>query len=463
MKFFTVATALVAGAILSSATPSTASSPKEPTLIHIPIEKRGSSLTRANSGKADFGKIASHLGHLRTKYQKNLVNFQINTGKEHPLRIAIPNWKRGVNGTGSVELEDVQENLWVGTLAYGTPPQSIKVDFDTGSADTLVNSGAYHPRASSTSVRTKKTFQTAYGDGTAAEGTVYTDVLTIGDLKAPKTAIGLSSSGAYHPRASSTSVRTKKTFQTAYGDGTAAEGTVYTDVLTIGDLKAPKTAIGLSSSRFINPNKEGGNQGISGMSFPSLATFGHSHPPFFDSLHNAGALSAFQFAFKIDSSGSHLYLGGHNPSDITGWPSWVSVDSNGGFWQVPATADGYGSFESIVDTGTTLIVAPVDAARGYFHSIGVETRDYNGSLFGAYNCKKPPTVSFTYGAKKITLGAEAISVGTDDDGSCILSVVGQDTGIDAWITGDALLRNTVAIFDRTNRRVGFATRSGGSK
>ncbi|CAD6892307.1 unnamed protein product [Tilletia controversa] len=409
MKFFTVATALVAGAILSSATPSTASSPKEPTLIHIPIEKRGSSLTRANSGKADFGKIASHLGHLRTKYQKNLVNFQINTGKEHPLRIAIPNWKRGVNGTGSVELEDVQENLWVGTLAYGTPPQSIKVDFDTGSADTLVNSGAYHPRASSTSVRTKKTFQTAYGDGTAAEGTVYTDVLTI------------------------------------------------------GDLKAPKTAIGLSSSRFINPNKEGGNQGISGMSFPSLATFGHSHPPFFDSLHNAGALSAFQFAFKIDSSGSHLYLGGHNPSDITGWPSWVSVDSNGGFWQVPATADGYGSFESIVDTGTTLIVAPVDAARGYFHSIGVETRDYNGSLFGAYNCKKPPTVSFTYGAKKITLGAEAISVGTDDDGSCILSVVGQDTGIDAWITGDALLRNTVAIFDRTNRRVGFATRSGGSK
>ncbi|KAE8203772.1 hypothetical protein A4X06_0g1929 [Tilletia controversa] len=421
MKFFTIATALVAGAILSSATPTPA--PKERTLIHIPIEKKGASLTKPDSDQVDFEKVYAHLGHLRTKYEKNLDSFLANTGVEHPLRVAVPARKSGAKGkgkgqvpgkgkskgpgTGTVPLTDVHESLWTGTLAYGTPPQNIKVDFDTGSADTLVIPGAYDPHASSTSVRTEQTFSTAYGDGTNARGTVYTDVLTI------------------------------------------------------GGLKAAKTAIGLSSSRFLNSTAEGGNHGISGMAFPSLATFGDSYPPFFDSLHNAGVLSSFQFAFKLGSSGSHLYLGGHDPSDIIGAPTWLSVDSAKGFWQVPATADGYKDIESVVDTGTTIIVAPFFAAWGFFRSIGVETRIHDFVLFGAYDCAKPPAVSFTFGGKRIALDKEAMSIGKDDDGACLLSVIGQETGMNAWITGDALLRNTVAIFDRTNRRVGFGTRASG--
>ncbi|CAD6925996.1 unnamed protein product, partial [Tilletia controversa] len=211
----------------------------------------------------------------------------------------------------------------------------------------------------------------------------------------------------------------------------------------------------------LNSTAEGGNQGISGMAFPSLATFGDAYPPFFDSLHNAGVLSSFQFAFKLGSSGSHLYLGGHDPSDIIGAPTWLSVDSAKGFWQVPATADGYKDIESVVDTGTTIIVAPFFAAWGFFRSIGVETRIHDFVLFGAYDCAKPPAVSFTFGGKRIALDKEAMSIGKDDDGACLLSVIGQETGMNAWITGDALLRNTVAIFDRTNRRVGFGTRASG--
>ncbi|CAD6887487.1 unnamed protein product [Tilletia controversa] len=402
MKFSTVAAALVAGTILTSAAP--APSPKELAPLRIPIEKRGASLKKPDSDKVDFGKVSAHLDQLRSKYAKSLDNFRANTGKDHPLRVAVPAHKRS---TGTVALTDVQENLWVGTLAYGTPAQSIKVDFDTGSADTLVNPGAYSPGSSSTSVRTSKTFSTAYGDGTTASGTVYTDVITI------------------------------------------------------GGLKAAKTAIGLSTSTFIQSSQEGGNQGISGMSFPALATFGTSYPPFLDSLYKAGVLSAFEFSFKLGSSGSDLYLGGYNPSDISGSPTWVSVDTTQGFWQVPASATYYGGIESIVDTGTTLIVAPSNAASGYFSSIGVQQRTYSGTIYGAYNCNSPPPVSFTYGGKRIALDASAITIGTDDDGACLLSIVGEDTGLNAWISGDALLRNTLAIFDRTNSRVGFATRSAG--
>ncbi|KAK0542366.1 hypothetical protein OC844_007808, partial [Tilletia horrida] len=66
-----------------------------------------------------------------------------------------------------------------------------------------------------------------------------------------------------------------------------------------------------------------------------------------------------------------------------------------------------------------------------------------------------------YGGKRISLDASAISLGTDSDGACLLSIVGENTGLNAWISGDALLRNTLAIFDRTNNRVGFATRAAG--
>ncbi|KAE8257989.1 hypothetical protein A4X13_0g1985 [Tilletia indica] len=402
MKFSAVAAALIAGTVLSSAAPAPSTQDISP--IRVPIEKRNASLKKPDSNEVDFGKVSAHLAGLRAKYQKSLNNYRANTGKEHSLRVALPAHKRS---TGTVALTDVQDNLWVGTLAYGTPAQSIKVDFDTGSADTLVNPGAYSPSSSSTSVRTSKTFSTAYGDGTTAQGTVYTDVITI------------------------------------------------------GGLKAAKTAIGLSSSTFIQSAQEGGNQGISGMSFPALATFGSSYPPFLDSLHNAGVLSAFEFSFKLGSSGSDLYLGGYNPSDISGSPTWVSVDSNQGFWQVPASAAYYGSIESIVDTGTTLIVAPSAAASSYFSAIGVQERDYSGTSYGAYNCNSPPPVSFVYGGKRIYLDASAITIGTDSDGACLLSIVGEDTGLNAWISGDAFLRNTLAIFDRTNSRVGFATRAAG--
>jgi len=121
----------------------------------------------------------------------------------------------------------------------------------------------------------------------------------------------------------------------------------------------------------------------------------------------------------------------------------------------------YGSFESIVDTGTTLIVAPTSDAEDYFDSIGAEARTYSGTVYGAYDCNSPPPVSFSYGGKRIALDSQAITIGTDDDGACLLSVVGEDTGLNAWISGDAFLRNTLAIFDRSNNRVGFATRSAG--
>lgn len=146
--------------------------------------------------------------------------------------------------------------------------------------------------------------------------------------------------GSYTP--GSTAVDTGMTFSTAYGDGTTAQGDVYTDDLEIGGLKASKGSIGLSKSSFV----DSGSNGISGMAYPALATFGRKYPPFFDTLMNAGVLDDPVFTFKLRKTGSALTLGQAAASDIT----YVDVDQSQGFWSVDASINGQ-AITSIVDTG----------------------------------------------------------------------------------------------------------------
>lgn len=390
----------VAGLIAASSLVSAAPVEQERGL-NIDIEKRAN-LKVAGTDQIDWSKVDAHMNGLRAKYQKSLANFEKNTGKVHPSKCDLPE-HLAKRATGSVGLTDQQNGeLWTGTMAYGTPAQSFSIDFDTGSSDTLVNPGAYTPSSSSTS-------------------------RTSGD-----------------------------TFSTSYGDGTTASGTIYTDTVRIGGLSATNTAIGVSNQQFIDSSE--GSSGISGMAFPQLAAFGSQYLPYFFRLKQAGAVSSGVFQFDLRTSGSSLFLGGTNSAKYSSTPQYVSVDSRNGFWQVPATVNGQ-SIQSIVDTGTTIIVAPTSQAQTLFNSLGLPTFTQGGSTYAYYNCASPPKVTFKYGSYTKALSAATTSIGTTISGQCVLSVAGSDIGINAWITGDSYLQNTVAIFDTDNNRVGFANKA----
>ncbi|PWN38625.1 acid protease [Meira miltonrushii] len=360
----------------------------------IPLNKKRDALLVPGTNEVDFTKVRAHLDHVKAKYSDNLQAFKSNTGNTHPLQSKTfePFSKRA--GTGSVSLTDIQnEELWSGPVKFGG--QTIYVDFDTGSADVIVNHNSYTPGP--------------------------------------------------------TAKNTGRTFRTAYGDGTTASGPVYTDTFSIGGLSASSAALGWSSNQFLTG--ESPNNGIAGMSYPSLATLGY--PPFFDTLSKAGALAKNVFTFTLSKGTSTLYLGGVDPK--AGTPTYVNVDSSQGFWTIDSGSIAGVSTGSIQDTGTTVIVAPTNTAQSIFANLpGVTQFQQDGAYYGAYNCNSPPKVTIKLGGYSQALSSATTSFGTTNDGQCVLSVVGEDIGLDSVILGDSWLQNVHAVFDRDSNRVGFS-------
>ncbi|KAE8236590.1 hypothetical protein A4X06_0g9500 [Tilletia controversa] len=353
--------------------------------ISVPITKQTQHFHRVDSTIVDFDKLNAHLTYVRNKYSRTFANFRANTGVAHPLQdqdLTLQEQLRQASGT--VALKDFKDMLWTGRIAFGQPAQSVVVQFDTGSTDTVVTRGAYVPERSSTSVRTSKRFNAIYADGTSASGIVYKDTVTI------------------------------------------------------GGLQAPSAAIGLSDSQFLDPENEGGNQGISGLAFQNASEF--KLPGFFDSLSSAGVLSAPVFSFRLATTGSTLTLGGYDKAHISGAITWLPVDPAYGVWVVPGRVNGFGPLPyTIMDTGTSAIVAPVADALTLFKNLGMQVRNYTGELTGIQR-------------------DDGMILGTFFDGACISSIIGINLGLRrTWIFGDPFLRSVISIFDKGHLRFGLAT------
>ncbi|GAA6005907.1 hypothetical protein JCM10207_007270 [Rhodosporidiobolus poonsookiae] len=328
--------------------------------------------------------------------------------------------------TGAVGLTDYQDGtLWYGTISIGTPAVNYLIDFDTGSADLWV------PSSSCTSAACN-----------------------------PHT--------KYDPSASSTSAQVAdKKLSITYGDGSSTKGSVYSDTVTIAGLTATSQSFGVASS-LSSDFASDPYDGLMGMAYASISTIGTN--PLFQTLMAENKVAASQFSFLLAESGSELYLGGMNPAHyVAGSTKWYPVSSQS-YWLLSTQANvagaavsSIGTFNSIIDTGTSVIVAPTAAAKKFWASVP-NSAPYGGSLSGyyTYDCDTPPSVSFSFGssfAEQWAVSSESLNLGLVSSGSsrCVGAVLGADIGLgDTWILGAAFLEGVYSTYSFQDNAIGFS-------
>ncbi|KAI0782432.1 aspartic protease [Irpex lacteus] len=407
----------VALALMASATPVVKDSG-----VSIDLPKRAT-LTKADG---TFDHEAAILSNIKThnKYQRNLRNLHNNTGslpKDFELkefRTVPENLRKRATFSEALTDEDDDEE-WAGTISIGTPAQSFLIDFDTGSSDLWVPSSScksstcsskhkYTASSSSTSSKKSGSFSIEYGDGSTVSGPIYTDTVSVA---------GLSISGQYF---------------------------------------SPVTT--LSSSFSSDPI-----DGIFGLAYPAISNLGEN-PPFVTAI-NQGTVTSGVFGFKLASSGSNLYLGGTDTSKYSGSIEYHSIDTSTGFWQATGAKAIVGSsaavsnFETIIDSGTTIIYGPPSAVKTFYSKIsGSQVYDSSEGYY-SYPCSSAPTVGFSWGGKTWTISSANFNLGSVGNGQCVGAIAGQDLGLGSgvWLLGDSFMKNVYTAFSFDEDAVGFAT------
>jgi len=360
---------------------------------------------------------------LATAFQSITISREI----PHDFDFLTASWTRMLGATAEVKLQDFQNVQYYGTVQLGTPPQSFKVMFDTGSSNLWVPSSTctncafwksmYNPSASSTYKANGTEFHIEYGTG-SMKGFVVHDVLTIGSLQCDLDfAVATNEPGI--------------TFKTAKFDG------------------------------------------IFGLGWPSIAV--DKIVPPMQQLHKAGLLDEYMFGFYLQQNNKEegvLTIGGYDRTKAKS-VQWVPV-SEENYWSVNMQKMTFGGTVAtsvtwaIVDSGTSLIVGPKADVSVVADLMGA-TEIMSGMYYVSCNSELPD-MEVTLGS-----GSEAITLKVKGDDlrmkicifyvicECILGIAGMDLPKPLWILGDVVMRDYYTIFDIGNARIGFSKLSGDEK
>ncbi|KAL1716894.1 aspartic peptidase domain-containing protein, partial [Schizophyllum commune] len=402
----------------------------------VPIRRRAKLTT--DDGIFDHDRAIQLTVLTQNKHRQNLVNLIANVGEsalrkgaaiKDVARIPLPvkrnlEQRAALKKRQAVELTDEEEVEWPGSISVGTPAQDFYVVFDTGSADLWVPSSECSSNT-------------------------------------------CSSKDKYDASASSTSAEADGEFQIQYGDGSNVSGPIRKDTVTVAGVAA--------ENQFFSPVSELSDSfaddpidGILGMAYPTISNL--KQDPWFTNAQKQGAVASNSFGFYLAEQGSELFVGGTNDKLYTGDFEYHETDPSEGYWLTTgATLNVNGQaaaqdFETIIDSGTTIMYGPPEVVKQVYSSIeGSTTYDEANGMY-TFPCDSAPTVAFNWGGKDWEVTAENFNLGKTEQGSsdCVGALAGQDLGLgdNTWLIGDAFMKNVYTVFDFEQNAVGFAALSG---
>lgn len=328
--------------------------------------------------------------------------------------------------TPKIPITNYMDAQYYGDIQIGTPPQSFKVIFDTGSSNLWVPS-----------------------------------------KKCPVSNLACKTHHKYDSSTSSTYVANGTKFAIQYGSG-KLDGFLSQDTVTFGGLQVQKQtfaeAIDEPGVTFLAAKFDG----ILGMAFSRISVDGVL--PVWYNLVDQKLVTDNVFSFWLNRtagpvSGGELVLGGTDPAHFAGPITYVPV-SRAAYWQFQMDklelkgTSFCDKCQAIADTGTSLLVGPTDVVKKLNLMIGAIPAIKGEAII---DCKKIPTlpvITITINGVDFPLTGKqyVLEVTSQGQTECISGFLGMDIPPPAgplWILGDVFIGAYTTVFDQGNLRVGF--------
>uniref|UniRef100_A0A452HXE1 renin n=1 Tax=Gopherus agassizii TaxID=38772 RepID=A0A452HXE1_9SAUR len=327
------------------------------------------------------------------------------------------------NGTAPTILTNYLDTQYFGEISIGTPAQTFKVVFDTGSANLWVPSYRCSP--------------------------LYSACV---------------SHNRYDSSKSRTYLENGTGFAIQYGSG-SVKGFLSQDVVMVSAGKAMlrinpmvfAEATALPAFPFIFARFDG----VLGMGYPSQAIDGIT--PVFDRILSQQVLK--EDVNSLLKPGGEIILGGSDPAYYTGGFHYMNVNKNG-YWQISmkgsVTLFCKEGCSVAIDTGASYITGPAGSIAVLMRAIQAAELAEGGYIVDCDKVHLLPDISFHLGGKVYALSGSAYVLRQSQYGEdiCTVAFAGLDipppTG-PLWVLGASFIGQYYTEFDRQNNRIGFAT------
>lgn len=348
--------------------------------------------------------LALNLEYTMTKYDIETIRIKM---KHSPPEHGEP-------------LTNFMDAQYYGVIGLGTPPQSFKVVFDTGSSNLWVPSSKCRSIACFFHSKFKEDESRSFKEN----GTE---------------------------------------FKIRYGSG-AVEGYVGNDLLTVAGIQV-KDTFGLVTKEPGLAFLFGRFDGIFGLAYDTISV-NRIKPPLYEMKEQGKidkAMVAFWLNRKDREEGGELTFGGIDTNHYKGKINWFKV-SRKAYWEIKLDSASLGGDTidvkdtgAAIDTGTSLIILPTQIADMINTRIGAK-KGFNGQY--TIECdlvSSLPKFSLTFNGIKYNLKGKDYILQVQNQ--CISGFAGMDLNIPGgslWIIGDVFLRKYYSVYDLDNDQVGFA-------
>lgn len=329
----------------------------------------------------------------------------------------------------NIEANDVG---YFATLQIGTPPTNFNILMDSGSADFWVPSVACQ--------------NSDTGAATCAH-----------------TTLGTNSSSSF--------AASQNAFAVTYGTGNV-QGVLVQDNVNIAGLQLDAHTFGATTTE---SNDFAAStipfDGLMGLAQSTLSQEGVLTP--IESLAKAGTVASAQMGFSLasvldNSNTGQVTFGGVDQTKFSGSLTLFSNVNTQGFWEgamgditVNGQSVNLAGRTAILDTGTTLIVAPPSDAAAVHAAIPGAASDGQGGF--TLPCTSTAQVALSFGGQAFNINPADLAFQPTTNnlqGTCVSGISsGQVGAATEWLVGDVFLKNVYFATDVTNNQIGLAATS----